>query len=142
MIFDYIEEETDYFPAIPLNALVKRILQNYHTSYQNFSSHESSHMESLAVDDIMEKAISKTLKKLKTTYLDKEKLSQREAEQISLSIIDIANDMKEGQLNWGIYHYLETHANGLTKEVYRDKYQNLLEYLVKKLKFYIKEQIN
>ncbi len=141
-MFEYIEVTTNYFPAIPLNAFVKRILFNYQKDYESQSFHVSSPMDKICVEDIVKIAIEKTLIKLKETYVEKDKISEYDAQVLGKTVIDIANDLKEGQLNWGIYAYLEVHVPELTKDLYKDKYQNILEYLVKKFKSYVKEQYN
>ncbi|MBI9072333.1 MAG: response regulator [Melioribacteraceae bacterium] len=141
-VFDYLEANTDYFPAIPLNALVKRIIQNYKHTELSQSQLEPSPMGKICVDDIVKKALNQVYKKIEDTYKKKTKLSDSEIAAINYTLKDIANDLKEGQLNWGLYNYLEMHITDLTKEDYKKNYQNIIEYLVKKLKTFIKEQIN
>ncbi len=141
-LFKYLEKHTSYYQAIPLNALVKRILFNYQKDYESQSFHVSSPMDRICVEDIVKISIEKTITMLKGTYLEKGKISEQDAFVLGKTIIDIANDLKEGQLNWGIYNYLEVYVPDLTKEIYKDKYQNILEYLVKKFKSYVKEQYN
>lgn len=141
-VLDYLDTETDYYPAIPLNSLIKQIIENYKCFDVNDYTTVHAPVGQIYVDDIMQTAYDKVIMKLHESYLDKNKLTVEEVNLIKEALKDIAYDLKEAQLNWGLYNYIQTYDPELTKEEYKEKYQNILEYLVKKLKHFVKQQLN
>ncbi|MGE5498303.1 MAG: response regulator [Syntrophothermus sp.] len=130
----YFAEETDYFPAVPLNAFVERLLGCRQTLNELPSAGSPSHFARISTDDIIACSLDAVLAKLKESYLDTGKLLQEEASDISSALSDIAFDLREGNTIWQISEYLKIYRPEMTKMEYARNYQNIFEYLVKRFK--------
>lgn len=139
-IFNYLEKETDFATAIPLNLLIFR-LKEIESSLFEVSEITSDYLEQRNVDSIVELALRKTLLKLYKSYKDKNKSDSDEIELIEKALRDIAFDLKDGGVNPGLYKYLIAHKPEITQDIYAEKYRNILEYLFKILKQNIAEKI-
>lgn len=53
----------------------------------------------------------------------------------------MAEDLKNGGVNPGLFKYIEPYINNLSKEEYQLKYHNILEYLLKLMKNKIGEML-
>lgn len=139
-IFVYLENETEYFPAIPLNSLVIK-LRNLHG--HSFSSQSSDFYFSsrIEVNEIVDSGLSNALEKLSESYCVNCKLDKIESEGFKKALKDMAEDLKDGGINRGLYEYLRNHFNGLEKEVYQSKYHNMLEYLLRVMKSSIRDKL-
>lgn len=140
-IFIYIKEETEFFPAIPLNALVNRLRELNLKSY-SAAPFENSSSSRFEVDEIVYAGLCTALQKLQESYATTQKLSQCECENFKKALKDMAEDLKDGGINRGLFEYLQPHAKGLTKMEYQEKHHNILEYLLKVMKSTIKEEIS
>lgn len=138
-IFDYIKANTDKTPAIPLNALVMKIKQ---VTASNFIFIDStSNGNESEIDSIVNKALYITFTKMQETYISKGKLELIEAEGIKKAIESIVFDMRDGGINPGLHKYFLEQFSELKFEDYRDRYQNIFEYLFKVLKKEIAERL-
>lgn len=138
-IFDYIKAKTDKIPAIPLNALVLKIKQIKST---NFSFTDIiSNGNDTEIDSIVNKALAITFTKMQEIYISKGKLELNEAEGIKKAIESIVFDMRDGGINPGLHKYFLEIFTELTFEDYRDRYQNIFEYLFKVLRKEIADQL-
>lgn len=136
-IFSYLEKSKKYTLAIPLNLLIYKLKSLNEGKLARDSIIDES-FEKVSLNEIIEQSITTTHQKLCTTYLKKNKLSEKEVELFKAAIIDLGNDLKDGGISEGLYKYLKEHSPKLTREKYFDKYQNILEYLLKTLKSEIK----
>ena len=142
IIFNYLENETDYFPAIPLNILVKRI-RNYHYSIINDSDeNEVSFDEKFSFDLIVEDALSSIKEKLDIYYVAKNKMTEDEAEMIYASFSNISEDLVHGGIQDSLFAYLKHHNPSLTKEVFYSKYNNRMSYLLSLFKSDLIEKVS
>lgn len=140
-LFNFIRNETQYFPAIPLNELVFRLKQiNLYDYFKSNSVDEVS--AKLEIRDIVNIALEFTHQKLESSYYDKGKLSESEYNSFKQAISAFANDLCEGGFNSKLYNYLVPYFDGLTNEEYQDRYHNILEYLLKQLKNKIAEDFS
>lgn len=130
----YISDCTNYFPAIPLNPLIERILGYSQNSTAEIEFATPSDFGRLSIDNIIQNSLAITEKKLKKTYIDSGKISPFEGETVFSAIKDIAFDLREGNTIWQLSDYIKAHKEDLTKEEYREKYQFVIEYLVKMFK--------
>jgi hypothetical protein len=139
-IFKYIRTETDFFPAIPLNELIIRLKHINGVGYvtQNNANEFTNKIE---INEIVNRGLKKTENKMEEVYLNKNKLTKVEYESFRNTLKAMAEDMKDGGINRGLYQYLEPHFNGLTYEEYQEKYHNILEYLLRLLKGNIAEEL-
>jgi hypothetical protein len=138
-LFDYIKANTDKTPAIPLNALVMKIKQIKTSNYIFTGSTPNANQSE--IDSIVNKALDITLTKMRETYVSKGKLETNEAEGIKKAIESIVYDMRDGGINPGLHKYFLEIFTELTFEDYRDRYQNIFEYLFKVLRKEIADQL-
>jgi len=139
-LIHYLSNETDFVPAIPLNELVYKIK---HTSVSEFITTESSYdsRKQFELNELIEFANSKSVEKLYKSYYEKGKLNKSETDSMHNALKDLCEDLKNGGINPGLYSYLQPYINNLTKEVYRETYHNILEYLFKITKSTIAEKL-
>ena len=57
------------------------------------------------------------------------------------SLEDLAKDLKDGGIAPGLYKYVLANYPGLDEQLYKEKYHNIIEYLLKVLKQQIAEQL-
>lgn len=139
-IFQHLSSETSYGSAVPFNALIYK-LKDLNISLYNLSESTTEQNDGIEVGSIISEALNKTFKKLEDSYLVKEKLTNSEGEKIRSSLIDMAQDLKDGGVNPGLYKYLAIHFEGLDEQTYQQKYHNILEYLLKVLKKNIADEL-
>ncbi len=141
-IFQYIENETNFCKAIPLNLLVKRI-KFYHTdlSEGSYEGHSIT-SDKYSLDMVVEEAMVSVREKLDTYYVSKNKLSTGEADLMYASFSNIAKDMLNGGLHDSLYEYLKDHDNSLTKELFYVKYYNRMNYLLSLFKNQLVDNID
>jgi len=139
-IFDYLENETDFFPAIPLNALVIRLrnLNNNNLKIRDNINDTSSNFD---INELVSLGLGSALEKLNESYTSKGKLSECESQSFRMALMNMAEDLKDGGVNRGLYDYLKQHLIDLEKDVYQNKYHNILEYLLKVMKNTIREKL-
>lgn len=139
-LFDYLKNKTNKAAAIPLNALVIKLKQIKSSSI-NLSDSTSNGNEA-ETDSILKRALDITFTKMQETYVNKGKLEESEADGIKKAIESIVFDMRDGGINPGLHKYFLVKFTNLTFEDYRDRYQNIFEYLFKVLKKEIVDQLN
>jgi hypothetical protein len=139
-IFHHLTEETGYASAIPFNALIYK-LKELNVALYKLSESTTEQHDSIEVNSVIEQALSKTFYKLEESYLHKEKLSLEESEKIKKALTDMSKDIKDGGVNPGLYKYLLVHYDELDEHTYKQKYHNILEYLLKVLKQNIAEEL-
>lgn len=139
-LFSYIKDETDFNPAIPLNDLINRLKHINFSEYlvNEFVSNENKKLE---VNEIVEEGVKSALKKLNYSYVEKGKLDADEREAFESALKEMANDLSDGGINPGLYHYLLPYLPGLSEIDYKTKYHNILEYLLKVMKNNIAEKL-
>ena len=133
MIFEYLKNETDYYPAIPLNELIFRIKGRNIAEYV-FEEKKENIIEKLEVNEIINSGLSFVKDKLNKSYLKTGKLNQEEYNNFCDALRAMANDLRDGGINPGLYYYLSPYFNNLSLEKYNQKYHNKFEYLAKLLK--------
>ena len=139
-LFNYISNDIDYSSAIPFNALIYK-LKELNIALYKVSESTEEQSETFEINTVINLAVENTFKKLNETYLTKGKLSEEEVKIFRRTIKDMAEDLKDGGVNPGLYKYLSVHFDGLTEECYKQKYHNILEYLSKLLKQNIADQL-
>lgn len=139
-IFTYLIEETNFFPAIPLNDLVMRLKELNLNELQQQTNLNSAAVKS-DITEIVSAGLNQSLIKLNDSYYSTGKMDEHEFENFKKALYDMAEDLKDGGINRGLFDYLKPHSNGLNKEEYQDKYHNILEYLLKVMKNTIKAEL-
>lgn len=139
-IFVYLEDGTEFFPAIPINSLVIRI-RNISGIALPFLANDFNFSSKFDIDEIVNMGLCHALKKLDDTYCTNGKLDKAESECFKRALKDMAEDLKDGGVNRGLYDYLKQHIIELEKINYQNKYHNILEYLLKVMKSTIREKL-
>lgn len=138
-VFRYIKEDTDKAEAIPVNALVIKIKK---TGAQEFFLNFNTEIENdLEIKSIVDQAVSVTFDKLDSSYLNKKKIDQSDADALKKALQKIIIDLQDGGINTGLHKYLIEEIPSLSIEDYKKKYQNIFEYLYKVLKREITSQM-
>jgi hypothetical protein len=131
-IFDYIKNNSDRTPAIPLNAMVIKIQRSGAGEYIRNESIQPDNI--FEIEIIADRAAESAIEKLEISYLGKHKISKEESEAIKKALRQAAMDMQDGGINTGLHKYLMQEMPSLSFEDYKEKYQNIFEYLFKILK--------
>lgn len=141
-LFEFIKKETDYFPAIPLNALVKRI-KEFHSHYFDslHSSNEIKIDQQLDVENLTNTSLAQTLTRLNNFYVQKGKINNEEAKVYQSVLENYADDLKDGGVSRGLYEYFNTHMAQLSRDDFYKKYYQNLDYLIRLLKKGIVERL-
>lgn len=139
-LFNYMRLETNFNPAIPLNDLV------YMLKHINFSDYliidsDSSLSNKLEIDELVNIGFSVASEKLSSTYVAKGKLDHEEKIALETALKEMAIDLCNGGISPGLYGYLSPHIPNLSEENYKEKYHNILEYLIKVMKSKIAETL-
>lgn len=142
-VFRYLETNTDFFPAIPLNALVRKLKHIKWNEHINVNDIPSSPLfvEIMDIENIINKSLVTVYKNLEDSYKRSNKLDDKVVNAYKLTLKDIAEDLRNGTISRGLYEYLNVHLSGLSKDKFYDKYHSQLNYLITLLKKSIAEQI-
>ena len=139
-IFRYLKENTDRAEAIPLNALVTKIKSTGGEDY--YQAAQSETISEIDIDSITCRAIDNAFQKLEESYLNKDKINEKEVNAFKNAMMKIVDDLHDGGINTGLHNYLMEEIPQLTFEDYRAKYQNIFEYLFKLIKKDIANHLN
>ena len=139
-LFFYIKTETDFFPAIPLNALVYRF-KELKTSGYHFTDKVESPARIYEINEFVKKGLAAVEGKLQGTYVANNKLTKKDAQKFFKALKDISEDLKDGGVNSGLYEYLKPYFDDLSVEDYKKKYHNILEYLFKVMRSTIADEL-
>jgi hypothetical protein len=139
-ILNYLKLETDFITAIPLNDLVIRLKQINFADYLIAES-ENVLSKKIEIKELVQIGLRAVNEKLNHTYLEKNKLTQEEITAIESALKEMALDLSNGGVSPGLYSYLFPHIKGLSEIDYKEKYHNILEYLLKVMKSTIAEEL-
>ena len=140
-IFEYIKINTDYYPAIPLNLLIKRIKSYYFSNKMEIAEITENSFNELSLTDIVEDSLKVVREKIDICYVLKNKLSSDDAENIYAALNNISKDMLNGGMHDSLYNYLKDFDKSLTREIFYTKYHHIMNYLLTLLKNNIVENI-
>ena len=132
-LLSFLAIETNYFPAIPLNRLIIRLKQLRVDAFYTSNSITADY-KNLEISEAIESGLQFINSKLILSYLGKGKLCEGECQNLMAGLKDMANDIRDGGINPGLYEYLKPHFNSLSKQAYQEKYHNIFEYMAKTLK--------
>lgn len=143
-IFARIKSETDFFPAIPMNALIRKIksVSGNFLIQSSPESHSENFEELFNVDRIVNKSLSAVYDRIDRFYLGKGKLTGTESSVFKNVLLELSEDMKDGGISRGLYEYIKPHMSDLSKEDYYKRYQQSLDYLLRLLKKEIAQRLN
>ena len=99
-------------------------------------------LESLIfVDDVIGAGYNLAYSILIDSYYKKGKISEIEVQAYTKTLQDLAEDLKNGGINPGLFKYFRKHMNSISEEIYLKKYHNKLEYLLKIMRTKIKDTL-
>lgn len=131
-IFNYIKNNSDRAPAIPLNALVIKMQR---VGVEEFTINDNTQPNNIfEIEAITDRAVASAFEKLEISYLNKHKISGEESKAIKCALRQLAIDLQDGGINTGLHKYLMQEMPSLSFDGYKEKYQNMFEYLLKILK--------
>ena len=139
-LFDYLTEQEEYYPAIPLNLLIKHLkrLNNNEDYYTDVPLHE---MDQLQFNNLIECSLAAVNKHLDRSYVRCGKISPETAEALKKALVNMCDDLKDGGIQRGLYDYLHAHLEQLNKEDFYEKYRNIFDYLFRILRQEIHKEL-
>ena len=142
-VFMFIEKETDYFSAIPLNALIRRLKSikwNEHMDLNGVTA--QPHFEDkMDINSIVASSLKHIYKNLDQSYSKGLRIDEKLLNAYKSTLKDIAEDLKNGGISRGLYEYLNFYMNDLSKDEFYKGYHSQLNYLIMQLKKTIAERI-
>jgi len=141
-LFEYIKQETNYFPAIPLNDIVKKIKFNYFQKYNNEFTSNHFIDNSFITNDIVDQGLKTLSEKLENFYVKKNIVSEEDAEKIMASFNDISLDIKHGGMHSSLFSYLKYRKKTLSKEDFYKNYHHIMNYLFNQFKLRVSQIIS
>lgn len=140
-LFSYLKEQTDFYPAIPLNILAKKLKDLVQLQTQDFFSQYENKLDMLELEETVQNGLTAAADLLVNNYARKSKLTSEEIELLKFTLQDMSVDLNDGGINRGLYDYLKNHMPELEKEEYYNRYHNVLDYLVRIMKKNIAENL-
>ena len=139
-LLHYIENETEYFPAIPVNSLVKKIK---HISFDGYlqSNDSAGYLLNYEMKESVNLGLNDAKQKLNYSYSKNSKLTETEIKLFESTLNDIAFDLKNGGIKPGLFEYLKFNMPELERDLFHMRYQNILEYLLKIMKKRVAEEL-
>jgi hypothetical protein len=139
-ILSYLEHETEFAAAIPLNAFVIR-LRNLNSNSFKLETSVNEIIASFDIAELVNIGFDTAVMKLKNSYFEKGKINNEELLGLKKTLRDIADDIGDGGINRGLFEYLIFHMPGMDRKEFKVKYHNILEYLYKVMKNTIRDQM-
>ena len=140
-LFEYLLTETDYAPAIPLNALIKRIKYHHAMRLENSISQQHETGDIITINEIVNEGLVGVKQKLNDFYLTKNRLTASETDNIYSAFITISKDAVNGSINDSLYKYLKDYDPTLSRQEFYSKYQNIMNYLLSGFKSSISKSL-
>lgn len=131
-VFNFICSKTHYYPAIPINMLVLK-LKNLQTK-ELLEDIYTNVVDDITLSEIKNNSLIYIYDKINNSYAKKNKFTQDEITILKNSLHDIVEDLLDGGLNGGLFEYFAHYMPGLDYSIYKAKYDNTIEYLVKLLR--------
>lgn len=129
-IFKYLITDTKYYPAIPLNLLVKRIKLYHSNRLDSFIGQSFSEVDhEICAKNLIAEGLKSVNKKIERYYLTKNKINKSEAINIYNAFRKISKDFLNGGIHDSLFVYLKDQDESLTREVFYKKYHPIMNYL-------------
>ncbi len=134
-LLDHFEKNKEYFPAIPLNLLVKRIKNLNYNYFARENSSVSNHFTELPfVNSVVDSGLKKIKITLGKKYFETGKLCQTEYQAMVKAFEEMAVDMKNGGICGGLYCYFSNHFSDISHDEFYNNYHGIMNYLYNLLK--------
>ena len=143
ILFHYIEEETDFFPAIPLNALVRKIKLLIGNEFLSPWSETvfPNYDEEMDIEKLVEYCLNSISNGVIGKYSYKQRLNDEMRETYRLVLRDISIDLRNGGINRGIFEYFNNYFSEITRTQFYERHYSYLNYLINLLKKSIAQHI-
>jgi len=142
-IFEYLEYETTYCPAIPLNAVVRKLKllsgHEIHNSPVIFTL--PNFEENIDIYELMTECLEYVYDKLDKSYSTNSKIDNITLNAYKLLLKEVSEDMKNGGIGRGLYDSLNQYLPELTKEEFYKFHHSQINYLINLLKKAIRKKI-
>lgn len=132
-LFDYLEIETKFHAAIPLNLLVKSIKRYYSSAYYDYNKNYNTE-DQFYLAEIVSDALKDVKEKIDVYYVKNNKLSKSDAESLYNALGSISKDLLNGGIHDSLHVYLSDYIPTLTKDDFYQNYHPIMNYLLKRLK--------
>ncbi len=140
-LFNYINNNTHYFAAIPINTFVLKLKHLYINEFNNKQLTEENYESLFFINQIFEDAIVKLNVFIDENYTAKNKLSEADGVKFKMALKDISFDMRDGGINRGLIDYIQPYYDGRTFNSAKEKFYNILDYLYRLLKSDIRKSL-
>lgn len=135
-LFNYIENETNFFPAIPLNALIRKLKSingiEYFIPLLNIPA--PSFEEIFDIDCIIEDSLTQVYDTIERFYSKSSRIDGNISKAYKSALRDMAEDMKYGKTSKSLFEYLRFYVGNLTSDEFYSTYHSQLNYLKIQLK--------
>jgi|GEM_PF-2770661 hypothetical protein len=142
-LFHYIDKETDYFPAIPINAIVRKIKLLIGNEFLSpwVEATYPNYEEQIDIEKLIDRCLSKVYKGINELYSYKVRLNDEMLDAYRSVLRDISIDLQNGGINRGIFDYFNNYFADITKDQFYERHYSHLNYLILQLKKGIADQI-
>lgn len=145
-VLNYLEESTEFSTAIPINLLVKKLKILKINEFSEFEYYEGNselilEESEIAVEKIINDGLIKTFSKLENINSNN-KYNSDEFSNFKNVLINFAADLTNGGIQKSTYEYFLEICPGLSSDIFYEKYQNTIYYLMNDLKKQISKKIN
>lgn len=135
-LFAYLETETNYIAAIPLNSLIRKI-KHVNASFLKDNLLDQSNMffeEQIDIQLIVNNSVAEVHTRIDDFYTKKGKFTSAESEIVKKVISNFSVDLQDGGISRGLYEYFVVLMPEISKENFYSKYHQPLDYLLRLLK--------
>lgn len=140
-LFEYLVSQTNFYPALPLNLMVKRIKFYYTSNNYIPSNYIENSAEKLSLSEIIDSGLIDLRKKIDVYYIAQKKLNNDDGDYIYAAFENICKDMMNGGIKDSLFIYLKDYKKDLTRQVFYSQYHHVMNYLLSRLKNNISEKI-
>lgn len=139
-ILDYLESETAYEPAIPLNDLVYKIKSIFLSDISTKERYVNPFTE-LTIDEYLNEAVKDVYNRLDAFYAKNGKLRPDEVLFFKKVFQHVSNDVQRQSRPEKGYYYFKKEITELSLTTYQTQYQSIYEYLLRTMKSTIQKLI-
>lgn len=139
-ILTHLNNDTEYFPAIPYNCLIKKIKE---INLQEYIGDRPSDrlIDKTEIDEIINKSVLFVQEKLQKIYVETSKIDKETGTILIDSFKLIGEDLKNGGMYGTLFDYISTENNALTKSEFYKNYHGIMNYLFNQFRNHIRDKI-
>ncbi len=129
-VLNYLDEKTEYFPAIPLNRFIKKIKTVLLSELPSASTSTQNIPETLFVKEMLASGLEQIRNDILTKYVKTKKLTGVEGNAITKSFEIIVRDLQNGGMHSGLFSYVKEQIPELSSDDFYSKYHGIVKYLL------------